>query len=301
MYRALREKLNPNSPTKRCSLTHLDELKNSDPRKLVPCTNSNWTLSDAIQANPIPREPPKISIRAFNHVSREVLSLEKSKEFYCDILGFHVIPRPPFDCDGYWLYGHGLNLHLVATTTPKQRQDLKVRRIQHFSYALPRVDHIAFVTEDIHSVKAVLDHYDVFYRHEKPTKTGIEQVFLFDPDGNVIEVSNCAPDVGETTCEKLELQDHEREAVSAVDNMPANADMVDHEYQHPARERFHSLGHLSQATDAEGDDEESSHVPVNTDDDDYLLGVAAIDDSTIVDNAMDRLSLARYSECICDH
>ncbi|RYH23449.1 hypothetical protein EON65_17745 [archaeon] len=37
---------------------------------------------------------------SFNHVSREVLSLEKSKRFYIDILGFHEIPRPPFDCDG---------------------------------------------------------------------------------------------------------------------------------------------------------------------------------------------------------
>lgn len=31
-------------------------------------------------------------------------------------------------------------------------------------------------------------------------KMGIYQVFLFDPDGNVIEISNCAPPIGETTC-----------------------------------------------------------------------------------------------------
>lgn len=31
-------------------------------------------------------------------------------------------------------------------------------------------------------------------------KMGIYQIFLFDPDGNVIEISNCAPPVGETTC-----------------------------------------------------------------------------------------------------
>lgn len=31
-------------------------------------------------------------------------------------------------------------------------------------------------------------------------KMGIYQIFLFDPDGNVIEISNCAPPVGEVAC-----------------------------------------------------------------------------------------------------
>ena len=31
-------------------------------------------------------------------------------------------------------------------------------------------------------------------------KTGIHQLFFFDPDGNAIEVSNCAPPIGETRC-----------------------------------------------------------------------------------------------------
>jgi catechol 2,3-dioxygenase-like lactoylglutathione lyase family enzyme len=245
----------------RCSLTKLDELKMCDTRKLVPCASNNWTLTDAIRDTPLPKAPPKISIRAFNHVSREVISLEKSKEFYCDILGFHVIPRPPFDCEGYWLYGHGLNLHLVASSTPKYRQDLKVRRIQHFSYALPRVDHVAFITEDIESVKEVLDHYDVFYKHEKPANTGIEQIFLFDPDGNVIEISNCAPDIGQTTCLKMEVQQHEHPF--------ARQDEVSGHF----RERFFSTGHLSQVTDGEGEEDSN-----DGEEDDYSLGVAAVDD-----------------------
>lgn len=168
---------------------------------------------------------PKIPLSSFNHVSREVLSLEKSRIFYEEILGFEVIPRPPFDCDGYWyvlciipyafnnqsvsyviskmltampililrLAGHGLNLHLIATSVPRERQAVKLRRIQHFSSALPRVDHIAFLTEDIKLVQGILDAHHVYYKHEKLDSVGIEQLFLFDPDGNVIEISNCAP------------------------------------------------------------------------------------------------------------
>ncbi len=160
----------------------------------------NWTIVDSISNQPDQAKVPKIPMTAFNHVSREVLSLEKSKRFYVDILGFTVIPRPPFECEGYWLYGHGLNLHLVATSVPNERKKVKVARIQHFSSALPRVDHIAFLTSDIEKVREVMDHNQVFYKYETPKNTGITQIFLFDPDGNVIEISNCAPMIGETSC-----------------------------------------------------------------------------------------------------
>ena len=87
------------------------------------------------------------------------------------ILGFTEIPRPPFDCEGHWLYGYGLSLHLVKTTSPAARKDVKIRRIDHFSSALPRVDHIAFVTSDVDLVKRVLDDARVFYKEDIPAET----------------------------------------------------------------------------------------------------------------------------------
>ena len=191
-------------PFSSCSdLSSLD-LHNKSP---VPCKDSmhhNWTLMDAVTVDK-PSTIPKLSMTAFNHLSREVLNLENSKRFYVDILGFEVIPRPPFDCEGYWLHGHGLNLHLITTTVPKERQRVKAARIQHFSSALPRVDHFAFLTSDINAVRAVLDHHQVYYKYDAPQGTGIHQIFLFDPDGNVIEISNCVPVMGRTTCDNPDL------------------------------------------------------------------------------------------------
>lgn len=159
----------------------------------------NWTLSDAVASAPA-KAAPKLPLASFNHIAREVLSIEKSKFFYVEILGFSVVPRPPFDSEGYWLYGYGLSLHLVETTVPEERKRVKIHRIQHFSSSLPRVDHIAFVTSDISFVKNVLEDAHVFYKEDCPKDTGIRQIFLFDPDGNVIEISNCSPEVGETRC-----------------------------------------------------------------------------------------------------
>jgi hypothetical protein len=65
---------------------------------------------------------------------------------------------------------------------------------------MPRVDHIAFITNDLDFIKNKLIENNIYFRHYDPPDTNIHQIFLFDPDGNVIEVSNCAPTLGERTC-----------------------------------------------------------------------------------------------------
>ena len=169
-----------------------------------------WTLTDAVNNNKTEKTDEqnkvvKLPLASFNHIAREVLSLETSMKFYVDILGFQVVPRPPFDSEGYWLWGYGLSLHLVETTVPDERKTVKKARIKHFSTSLPRVDHFAFLTTDISYIKTILDKHKVYYKHDIPKNTGIEQIFLFDPDGNVIEISNCAPPVGEIKCSNSAL------------------------------------------------------------------------------------------------
>jgi len=157
----------------------------------------SYNLTDAFAFK---QDTVKLPIASFNHIAREVFNLEKSKTFYVDILGFQVIPRPMFDSDGYWLYGYGLSLHLVSTKVPEERKITKKARIKHFSTQLPRVDHIAFISNDIQAVKGILDKAKVYYKHEVLSSAGIEQLFFFDPDGNVLEISNCAPEIGSTVC-----------------------------------------------------------------------------------------------------
>lgn len=53
--------------------------------------------------------------------------------------------------------------------------------------SLPRVDHFAFITQDIEYIQFILDKHKVFYKRDSPEGTGIKQIFFFDPDGNVIE------------------------------------------------------------------------------------------------------------------
>ena len=133
-------------------------------------------------------------------MSREVADVEKSKNFYCNVLGFQPIPRPEFDVDGAWLWGHGLNFHIVKTSNPEARQALRARRIKYFHQNLPSVDHIAFISKNCDLVKSFLEEENVYFREFNYEKSGIKQLFFFDPDGNAIEVSNCAPPIGKVRC-----------------------------------------------------------------------------------------------------
>jgi catechol 2,3-dioxygenase-like lactoylglutathione lyase family enzyme len=174
--------------------------------QLPACTYNKWILEDAVE------EPPQRRLRmpplaGFNHLAREVLDLEKSKSFYVDILGFHVIPRPPFEAKGYWLYGNNIMIHLVQTEMPNERRQVKISRIQHVTASLPIADHLAFLTTDFPAVIEVLKAENVWFKYfEQPDLTGIQQIFLFDPDGNVIEMSNCAPAIGDIKCSTEDLQ-----------------------------------------------------------------------------------------------
>ena len=55
---------------------------------------------------------------------------------------------------------------------------------------------------------------------------GIEQMFLFDPDGNVIEISNCAPPVGQTTCNNTKKSE-EVDGLDDMDNVHMSMGMDD--------------------------------------------------------------------------
>lgn len=131
----------------------------------------------------------KFPISSLDHISREVIDIDNSTYFYVEIMGFTIIPRPPLDCEGCWLYGYGISLHLIKTIVPKERNIIKMNRIKHFCGYLPTVDHIAFITSDITFIKNILDDSGVFYKEFPINIAGIQQIFIFDPDYNVIEIS----------------------------------------------------------------------------------------------------------------
>lgn len=152
-------------------------------------------------------------VKEFNHLTKECLALDISVQFYCNLLGFQTVPRPPFESEGTWLWGHGLNLHLIQTKQKRERQADDILRLMHYK-GMPIADHFAFVVDNVKEIESFLSDHGVFYYQADNLKTGIYQLFLFDPDYNVVELSNCAPPVGQIQCSPQETSN--RDAASEI-------------------------------------------------------------------------------------
>ena len=75
-------------------------------------------------------------------------NLERTKTFYCEVLGLKNGDRPPLGFPGYWLYSGGTaTVHLMGTRKP--REGIVVRGTEKKYEDTGRLDHIAFAATDI--------------------------------------------------------------------------------------------------------------------------------------------------------
>ena len=122
------------------------------------------------------------------HFTIEPSDLERTRTFYCDVLGLDVGDRPPLDFPGYWLYSGGVaTVHLMGTRKP--RDGIVVRGTDRKYEDTGRLDHIAFAASDIDDVRNRLKSKNVQFREQVVPRTGDTQVFLYDPDGIGVELN----------------------------------------------------------------------------------------------------------------
>jgi catechol 2,3-dioxygenase-like lactoylglutathione lyase family enzyme len=128
---------------------------------------------------------------ALHHVSLPVTDIERSRRFYREIVGLHEIERPPFDFPGAWFaVGAGQQLHLIVgeESTFRAGKSIDSRDI-HFavrvgSYAEAK----AFLESNGYSTDAADDDAMKLRASPKPT-AGFPQLYILDPDRNVIEIN----------------------------------------------------------------------------------------------------------------
>lgn len=116
--------------------------------------------------------------RRLHHVSFTVSDVEAARRFYAGVLGLREIPRPDFGFPGAWFEIGEAQVHLIQppegapVDTPPPRLS-------------PVAGHAAFEIEDYEAVREALRARGV-----EPLETGADvgQLFLADPDGNVIEL-----------------------------------------------------------------------------------------------------------------
>ena len=129
-------------------------------------------------------------VTELNHYLIRANDLERTKDFYVNVLGFEVMPRPNFPFPGYWLGINGkIQVHMGQAGVPNS--DL-------YYLGSPKnasknnsgvIDHIAFLATDPGGFVKRLKEMGVPVRPRSLPEAELFQLFIKDPDGLTIELN----------------------------------------------------------------------------------------------------------------
>ena len=109
-------------------------------------------------------------VRKLDHVAMRVSDLARSRAFYEQLLGFGLAPRPDLGLPGVWYGIAGAQVHLIESAPFGEGID-------------PTGPHFAVEVESLAAAKQELDRRGITY-----LMLGDGQLWLRDPDGNVVEL-----------------------------------------------------------------------------------------------------------------
>ena len=127
-----------------------------------------------------------IGVKSIDHVTLVVRDLERSRHFYCDILGMVPADRPAFNFDGLWFQAGNTQVHVILEIEgcaspgyPNVTPETKAGLAHHF----------AFEVDDAHEAAEELQQRDILIMGGPSRRPdGCIQIWFYDPDGHVVEV-----------------------------------------------------------------------------------------------------------------
>ncbi|OJU91469.1 MAG: glyoxalase [Burkholderiales bacterium 66-5] len=135
-------------------------------------------------------------IRRLAHFSVRTTSMDASRSFYMDVLGFKEGFRPAFNFPGAWLYLGGDEadygvVHIIRVD-PSDPRGLTAYLGDKSASSLSgggAVDHVAFLATDLAGMRQRLKRAALEYRERTVPDLGLHQVFVEDPSGITIELN----------------------------------------------------------------------------------------------------------------
>ena len=121
-------------------------------------------------------------VSGIHHSAVCVTDLARAKRFYEQVLGLREVPRPDFDFEGAWYeMPDGRQLHLIVHDTP-----LSLRGTTSID---TRDGHLALRVASYQDTLADLDAKGVPHVAQWDNKTPWAQIYVTDPDGNIVELN----------------------------------------------------------------------------------------------------------------
>ncbi len=129
-------------------------------------------------------------ITEINHYFVRANDLEKTRDFYINVLGFEIMERPAFPFPGYWLGVNGkIQVHMGPHGIPNAEIYYLGTPAGAATDQSGVVDHIAFLATEPAGFKQRLEQHGVAYRPRYLSDAKLYQLFIKDPNGLTIELN----------------------------------------------------------------------------------------------------------------
>jgi catechol 2,3-dioxygenase-like lactoylglutathione lyase family enzyme len=150
-----------------------------------------------LNASLVYTEPPHshgenpMPLSYLEHFLVQTEDMEKTRNWYVDVLGMRVGPNPDFKFPVCWLYiGEKDVIHITEggrNVSENRRKYLGQQ--SDATHGSGVVDHIAFRASGLKDIIAHLQSRGVDFRQRQVDDQGLYQLFMFDPNGIKIELN----------------------------------------------------------------------------------------------------------------
>ena len=130
-----------------------------------------------------------MTVSALEHVTIRCAQLQRTRDFYVDLMGLTDGERPNFPFRGHWLYLGGIPVvHLVEATDTAGAWG-RDRAIPNPEEGTGSFDHVAFRGDDFQAMRAKLQKAGMTFKERMVPGGRLSQLFVPDPEGVLVEIN----------------------------------------------------------------------------------------------------------------
>ena len=130
-----------------------------------------------------------MGVSALEHVTIRCAQLQRTRDFYVDLMGLTDGERPNFPFRGHWLYLGGIPVvHLVEATDTAGAwgRDIVIPNPKEGTGSF---DHVAFKGDDFQAMRTKLQKAGLTFKERVVPGGRLSQLFVPDPEGVLVEIN----------------------------------------------------------------------------------------------------------------
>ena len=130
-----------------------------------------------------------MGVSALEHVTIRCAQLQRTRDFYVDLMGLTDGERPNFPFRGHWLYLGGIPVvHLVEATDTAGAwgRDIVIPNPEEGTGSF---DHVAFKGDDFEVMRDRVKAAGMTFKERVVPGRPLKQLFVLDPEGVLVEIN----------------------------------------------------------------------------------------------------------------